>query len=483
MAGGMEFKLNGFVVKVQPTLETAGQMAEIVAGAKERSEELEAQVKRQDEAMAALKREPAPNDEALMALVECMIAARVKDVRDELESQVKGLKEQVEAARREARDAAREVRALSKRQSAEIADVRATAAHIDARMNDVELAVAEWKDARETTRAERCNNNDGSAGQNADAERREGKKRKREVTRNRDELADSAGAADDAEDDDNDDAASDEKRDEGDDSEWEEEWQEVKTTVVAVGTRVAKLEKTSDEGKRVWEAMLTLWAAAAPGQTRMNLSGISCLSDAALTRLASLRHLIFVDLKGSSGFSASGMRQLYSLAGLNHLIFGAIDATDAALEGISRLANLRILVLDYTKITDAGVARLQELSGLTALSMTGCASVSSASMVHVGRMTSLQFLTLNASGVKEDGLQHLTALTSLTVFTLPPGVTDLGIRHLRNMKHLQKLALWDASITASGMMWLQKVATCSYKMEELIRDNLPGVVISGTLND
>ncbi|CAI5488894.1 unnamed protein product [Closterium sp. Naga37s-1] len=347
MTGGMEFKLNGFVVKVQPTLETAGGMTEIVAGAKERADELEAQVKRQGEAMAALKREvdemrramakgaletmgevgnhgagsavaktevvppaqpaqPAPNGEALMHLVESMIAARVKDVRDDLESQVKGLKEQLEAAKCEASDAASEAKALSKRQSVEIADVRATAAHIDARINDVELAVAEWK------------------------------------------------------------------RYEAEDLAWELEWQEVKTTVGAVESRVAKLEKTSDEGKKVWEAMLALWAAAVPGQTRMVLSGISCLSDAALTHLASLRHLTLVDLGASSGFTAAGMRKLYSLTGLNHLIFGAIDATDAALEGIGRLTNLQILVVNNTNITDAGVARLQELSGLTALCMGGC---------------------------------------------------------------------------------------------------------------
>ncbi|CAI5499492.1 unnamed protein product [Closterium sp. Naga37s-1] len=123
-------------------------MTEIVEGAKERAEELEAQVKRQGEAMASLKREvdemrramakgaletmgaaenhdagsaaagkagedvdglpaqPAPKGEALMALVEAMIAARVKD---EVESQVQGLKDQLEAVIREARDAASEL--------------------------------------------------------------------------------------------------------------------------------------------------------------------------------------------------------------------------------------------------------------------------------------------------------------------------------------------------------------------------------------
>ncbi|CAI5488893.1 unnamed protein product [Closterium sp. Naga37s-1] len=281
-AGGMELRLDGVVVKVQRA-ETAGETAEIVTGTKERAEELEAQVKRQGETMAALKREvdemrramvkgalemmgaaenhgagsaaageahdadglsaqPAAKGEALMALVEAMITARVKDVRDELESQVKGLTEQLEAVKREARDATSEARAVIERQAAEIADVKATAAHIDARMNDVELAVAEWKSARETTRAE---HSDGNAGEHAGAEGREGKKRKREVEG--DELAEFTGAAGVAADD------GDQKRDDGDNSGWEVECEKVKKAVEEVESRVAKLETTSDEfGNDTW---------------------------------------------------------------------------------------------------------------------------------------------------------------------------------------------------------------------------------------
>ncbi|CAI5976358.1 unnamed protein product [Closterium sp. NIES-64] len=372
-------------------------MREISAGVTKRAEELEAQVKRQGEAMAALKREvdemrramakgalemmgaaenhgagtaaagkagddvdglpaqPPPKGEARMALVEAMIAARVKD---EVESQVKGLKEQLEAVKGEARDAASEVRALVTRQAAEIAGVRATAAHIDARMNDVELAMAEWKSRRE--------HSDGSAGQHAEAEGREGKKRKREVKG--DELTEFGGAAVvAAEVAAGDDAASDKEQDEAVDSKWEIECQELKKTVEAVVSRVAKLEKTSGEGKRIWEAMLTLWAAALPEETQINLSGISCLTDAALSCLASLAYLTSVNLRASAGFTAEGMRKLCSLTELSHLVFGAIDATDASLEGIAQLKNLHALVLDLTNVTDVGVARLQELTGLTKL--------------------------------------------------------------------------------------------------------------------
>ncbi|CAI5531245.1 unnamed protein product [Closterium sp. Naga37s-1] len=412
-------------------------MGKITVDVKERSpDELEAQVKKQGGAMAALKREvdemrralakgaleimragenhdagsaaagkdadglpaqpPPPKGEALMALVEALIAARVKDVRDELESQVRGLKEQLEGAKSEARDAANEVRAMVKRQAAEITDVKATAAHIDSRMNDVELAAAEWKDAPREKDAPPAERSDASEREHAGAEGREGKRRKREEAGKGDEMAHAAGSPDAAacggavpvvES-----SASIEKRDAADDAKWEVDCQELKGRVDAMACRVAKLEKTSGEGKMIWEAMLTLWAAAAPDQTQMDLSGITCLTDAALTHLTSLHSLTSINLRGSSGYTAAGMRKLYSLKGLLRLELG-----------------------------------------------------------------------------------------------IP--VTDSGIKHLRNMKLLEKLSLRDASITESGMKWLkglkclQKVATDSYEIEELIRDILPGVIVtSGPLN-
>ncbi|CAI5514897.1 unnamed protein product [Closterium sp. Naga37s-1] len=280
MAGGVELRLNGAVVKVQPA-ETAGEMGKITVDVKERSpDELEAQVKKQGEAMAPLKREvdemrhalvkgaleimrggdnhdagsaaagkdadglpaqqPPSKGEALMALVDAMIAARVKDARDELESQ-----------------------------AAEIADVKATAAHTEARMNDVELEVAEWKDAPREKDAPRAERSDASGREHAGAKGHEGKRRKREEAGKGDEIAHAAGSPDvaacggavpavDS-------SASIEKRNAADETKWEVEWQELKGWVDAMACRVAKLEKTSGEGKMIWETMLTLWAAAAPG--------------------------------------------------------------------------------------------------------------------------------------------------------------------------------------------------------------------------
>ncbi|CAI5929648.1 unnamed protein product [Closterium sp. NIES-65] len=85
-------------------------------------------------------------------------------------------------------------RALAERQVAEVAYVKATAAHSEARINDLELALAALKDGGAgRSRDER---KEGSAGKHEGPERRrEGKKRKREATGKKEGLVDAAGHA------------------------------------------------------------------------------------------------------------------------------------------------------------------------------------------------------------------------------------------------------------------------------------------------
>ncbi|CAI5459719.1 unnamed protein product [Closterium sp. Yama58-4] len=324
------------------------------------------------------------------------IGEQVDRVRIEFRSGTVGLKAQVEAARREAADAAVALKAelarmkdAAERHAAEVAYVRATAEHTEARMNDLELAMAEWKSAQEKTRAE---------------EGRAGSKQERRRPRGRSGSGMMRGRR----------------------------------------RRVDQLEKSGIDRGRLWEVLLTLWARTAPQlQAAMDLSRISCLSDAALSRLASFRQLTTVTLEDSSGFTAAGVRQLYSLPELVHLDLTG-SCTDAALEGIDHVTSLRALALENSEVTDLGEGRLEGLTALIELHLGGCESVTSAGMVHVGKLTALQELSLHKGGVREDGLLHLTNLISLNYLTLPPGVTDSGMKYLKSMKLLVTLGLWGA---------------------------------------
>ncbi|CAI5977914.1 unnamed protein product [Closterium sp. NIES-65] len=383
----------------------------------------------------------------IVAIVENFITEHVAGLRGELASQAEVLQQQVDAVRSEAADAAGALKA-------EIARIKAAAERQAA-----EVAYP-----------------GGGAGAQAGAEMPEGKRRKLDEAGKAEEVASAAagGRALVAN------RGSDGKRDE----------REIKAAVLGLQKavdgllrRVAKVEDGNRNRGRLWEALLTLWAKAAPQQAEMEFIVVSSLSNTALSRLTSLRQLTSINLRNSSGFSAMGVRQLYSLPALEHLELTG-SCTDAALEGIDRVTSLRSLVLNYSKVTNAGLARLEGMTSLLKLYLGGLEAITSDGMFHLEKLTALEELSLHETGVGEDGLSYLTSLTSLITFYLPLGVTDSGMKYLRHMQRLEMLGLWDAEeITANGVNWLmglpclRKVGTDDFEVEGYIQDRFPGVIV------
>ncbi|CAI7833145.1 unnamed protein product [Closterium sp. NIES-54] len=341
------------------------------------------------------------------------------------------------------------MRAAAERQAAEVAYVKATAAHSEARINDVELALAAIKEGpAEKIRAER---EAGSAGEHAEAERREGKRRKRNEACKQEEMEDAPAGAGlgpfavgGAPGGNRVEANRKVKAKEGDNE------------LQGLRARVEALEKTSDGGSKVWEELIGVWAKVLPGRSRMDLSGVSLPH----------RHRPHSTLLHALSRMARPQRGL---------------RVHCSFDGLKKLHTL-----DFRSnlVTDVGVQKLLVLAQLTDLNVSGCSSVTSASMVHVGELTALTSLRLHDSGVTEDGLQHLTVLTALKLFTVPPGVTDSGMKLLRNMKRLERLGLWDVNVTVAGLKWLnglkslQVIATETEDVECLIRDNFPGMIVT-----
>ncbi|CAI5499514.1 unnamed protein product [Closterium sp. Naga37s-1] len=363
-----------------------------------------------------LPAEPCYQKDFIPVLENLITGGFVKIIRSELASTAEGLKQQAETVRSEAAGAAgalkaeiARMKAAAERQAAEVAYVRATAAHAEARVNELELAVAEWKSTRENERAEQGragrSQAGGSAGAQAGAETPEGKRRKLDEAGKAEEMAHAAagGCALVATR-----GASDGKQD---GAEWKAGLSGLRTRVEGLQDRVGTLESRSADRGVLWEALLTLWAKAAPQQTEVTLRGISTLTNGALTRLTSLRQLITVDLGDSSGFSAVGVRKLYSLPSLMHLDLTG-SCTDAALEGIDRVKSLRTLILFNSTVTDVGLARLEGMTSLLKLQLGGCRGITSAGARHL--LTSSHFPTTHYNLPRYLDVRTVTIATAIT---------------------------------------------------------------------
>jgi hypothetical protein len=136
--------------------------------------------------------------------------------------------------------------------------------------------------------------------------------------------------------------------------------------------------------------------------------------------------------------------------------FTNLPISDADLESIKGLTQLRHLSLYNTKVTDVG---LQHLNGLTRLQKLELVNtrITDAGLVNLKRLTRLQYLFLNDTQVTDAGLEHLQGLTQLDTLMLDnTKVTDVGLDRLKGLTKLQHLLLNHTQVTDAGVAELQK---------------------------
>jgi len=121
------------------------------------------------------------------------------------------------------------------------------------------------------------------------------------------------------------------------------------------------------------------------------------------------------------------------------------------------LKGLQTLNLYGTKVTDAGLAHLGELTGLRSLDLTST-EVTGAGLAHLKECKELRTLILCGRQVTDAGLAHVKELKGLQFLCLPyTRVTDAGLTHLKELKGLQRLNLYDTEVTGAGLAHLKEL--------------------------
>ena len=120
---------------------------------------------------------------------------------------------------------------------------------------------------------------------------------------------------------------------------------------------------------------------------------------------------------------------------------------DATLRYIAGFEQLRVLVLDYSEITDRG-------------------------MVHLKGLTKLEKLFIGNTDVTDTGLANVKRMSLLRVLDLEgcPNITDAGLVHLAGLKKLEDLRIGVTHVSDAGVKTLHKsLPNCKvYRLGKLV---------------
>jgi hypothetical protein len=200
------------------------------------------------------------------------------------------------------------------------------------------------------------------------------------------------------------------------------------------------------------------------------------VTDAGLANLKGLTHIHTLTLGPDKPairahlpvVTDAGLEHLERLTNLQWLTVVETKVTQAELEhlreltadnglaNLKHLTELQTLDLRQTKVTDAGLVNLQGLTHLTLLDLADT-QVTDAGLAHITNLTELRSLNLAGTQVTDAGLAHLKGLKRLVLMNLQgTKVTDAGLTHLEGLTRLRGLYLSRAKVTDAGVEKLQQ---------------------------
>lgn len=143
------------------------------------------------------------------------------------------------------------------------------------------------------------------------------------------------------------------------------------------------------------------------------------LTDASIKSLASLPDLEDLQLWGNTMIGTDGFKLPAGFANLRRLSLEFTSVDDRAMQAIARLPNLRMLDIRFTKVTDAGLARLSDSKSLGVLLV----SESAATKRGIRHLQRLPFLHTVFTGNRQEIRELLPLVGTLQIENNQLGIT------------------------------------------------------------
>ncbi|UCD50931.1 MAG: hypothetical protein JSW27_25825 [Phycisphaerales bacterium] len=194
------------------------------------------------------------------------------------------------------------------------------------------------------------------------------------------------------------------------------------------------------------------------------------VTDASMETIGKLQNLRTLTLFGCTSVTDAGLRQLVSLKNLERLNIKDADISILGLSCLNRLPNLRYLNVKGVKQDHTGL----DLSGLKKLETLAIGTryegdpISDADVACLADLTQLRWFQTPRSlkhprGLTNHGLALLAGLTQMDRLTVGgPKLTDDGLAQLRWMKKLDMLNVYGGTYTSKGLEHLKELDGLAY---------------------
>ncbi len=205
----------------------------------------------------------------------------------------------------------------------------------------------------------------------------------------------------------------------------------------------------------------------AAGQiTDLDLRYAELVTDAGLAAVKEWKHLKRLNVQGTK-ISDTTLQHLSGVTSLESLDIGYAQITDVGLDLITSLPNLKELTIAGNKLTDNGLQPLRQLPGLTYLDLSGAQrtdsglwslSLSDAGLDAIDTLKNLRRLRLNGTLIAARGLERLKGLAALERLDLEgcKRVGDDAAPVLASFHSLRELDLTGTSFTDKGIAELRQ---------------------------
>jgi hypothetical protein len=203
-------------------------------------------------------------------------------------------------------------------------------------------------------------------------------------------------------------------------------------------------------------AMETL--ATMPSLRAVRVSDVN-ISDQGIESLMALPQLTELDIRNCRAVTKQGIQRLAEKGSLRNLKLGGPKIGDDVLEVVATMENLTSLSLENCSITDAGVAKLDELP-LEHLTLYQTPNVTDEGLAVLASLNSLRTLTLRDVGARGTALAELPSPEKLVELNLALSrITDAEVVHLVGLTSLETLILSETALTDAAIDTLSKMGS------------------------